>query len=152
MGLDTSSGQVRSLAPLPYGSGDVELVALPSNRLLAIGGLLETNSTVQVGGWVGVYTSAYSWLARQGVGSWVLWPPLMRAGVHWKFAEDRISCRGIQVLGWQRAFPAKVGCRCCWLPAWLAKKRLAACSMTQGARGNLPGSYLADFDCAVLCA
>ncbi|GAB4820866.1 hypothetical protein N2152v2_007912 [Parachlorella kessleri] len=45
--FDTSSGQVHSLAPLPYGSGDVELVALPSSRLLAIGGLLETNSSVQ---------------------------------------------------------------------------------------------------------
>ncbi len=48
--FDTATGAVRSLSPLPYGAGDVELVALPNNRLLAIGGLVEAAAgDVQVG-------------------------------------------------------------------------------------------------------
>ena len=43
--FNTTTGVVSTLSPLPYGSGDVELVALPNSRLLAIGGLLETGTS-----------------------------------------------------------------------------------------------------------
>ncbi|KAL4425842.1 hypothetical protein ABPG75_009858 [Micractinium tetrahymenae] len=41
---EPSTGGVKTLSPLAYGSGDVELVALPSGSLLSIGGIANTST------------------------------------------------------------------------------------------------------------
>lgn len=46
--LDPPTASVRTLAPLPYGAGNVALLTLPNGRLLAIGGTVDASAGVQV--------------------------------------------------------------------------------------------------------
>lgn len=44
LSFDTATGEVKSLSPMPYGSGDVELVSTPGGSLISIGGIGNTSN------------------------------------------------------------------------------------------------------------